>query len=122
MAKGDIQKKAVADYDSEQDFLAIRFPGRRSAGVREWGDIVIDFDNGDEPIGIELLDATGVLSSIAGRTITRDMLQDITGCHLRIARLDKSIIIAFELKLRQNETLEETFLVPAMSTTPAIAA
>lgn len=62
-------------YDVESDDLFMRLEGRKSAGAVEIGNFVFDFDGDENLVGIEIINASEVLSKILSRIVTLSQIQ-----------------------------------------------
>ena len=103
------------DYDPESDSLAIFFADRKSSTSIENGDIVIDIDYKKNIVGIELLNATKILSYLTKQQIVKDTLERITDCALETKQFGNNIIVKFALTLSNKKIIENTIAVPIMS-------
>ena len=58
------------DYDGENDDLFIYIERKKSAGAIEVGDFVMDFDEKENLVAIQILNASEILSKLISRVVS----------------------------------------------------
>ncbi len=101
-------KKVKVSYDYENDILYL-FTGEKVKDSLQIDNFVIDFSHKDKIVGIEIFEASKVLSGISEFRITKKMLKE----YLKEARLKiyvgKELVVIgigllFEAKLKEVHT------------------
>ncbi len=64
-------------YDEASDDLFIYLEGRKSAGAVEIGDFVFDFDEHENLVALQILNASEVLSKLVSRVISLTRIKAI---------------------------------------------
>lgn len=108
-------RKFDFSYDEENDDLFLFRENSKSKGGVEFGkDIVLDFNNSRELVGIEILNATETLAELAPvRKEFAGLLSSLKNCRVDIREKAGIIIIKMFLVGRAEEA-------PAMITIPSL--
>ncbi len=97
-------KKVKISYDYENDILYL-FTGEKVKDSLQIDNFVIDFSHNDKIVGIEILEASKVLSGIAGMRITKKMLaHELKHASMRIYFGREVVWIAIALLFERKET------------------
>ena len=105
---------AIADYDADSDSLAVSLSGKKSSGAIEMGDIIVDFDHNRELAGIELLNASDLLTKLTGRHVTSATLQHIETCELQVKQTSHTLVVTILLRTATGE-ITTPIAVPALA-------
>ncbi len=81
-------------YDEESDDLFTYLEGSKSAGAVEIGDFIFDFDKDESLVGIQILNASDVLSKLVKRIVS---LKSIKGMKAEIINFRN--MTAFEIEV-----------------------
>mgnify|MGYP006285099037 CR=1 FL=1 len=65
------------DYDKENDDLLIYLDGEKSGGSVELGNFVFDFDENKNLVGIEIFEASKVLSNLTSKFIQLTKIKNL---------------------------------------------
>ena len=57
------------DYDEENDSLFIYLPDKKSSGAVEFGNFILDFDENEQLVAVEILEASEVLSKLIKKIV-----------------------------------------------------
>ena len=111
------------DYDESSDDLFLFSPKSKSKGSVEFGDIVLDFNNKKELVGIELINAIKTVREISGlsQLKVKKFLRDINKSIVEVIYKQNSIFIKFYL-VADSKELSSTISIPnIVEKSPAIA-
>ena len=64
-------------YDEENDDLFIYLEGKKSAGAVEIGDFIIDFDEDENLVAVQIINASEVLSKLVSKVISLSEIRNI---------------------------------------------
>lgn len=92
------------DYDKEEDLLWLH-EGRKIQDSLELGSFIIDFSKNDV-VGIEISNASEVLSRLSSKQISKSMLEGIQNAKLKVHSEKGLIFIVAILKLSDAEVKE----------------
>jgi len=70
-------KEFKFDYDAENDDLFIYLDGAKSEGGVEMGNFVVDFDENENFVGLEILDASEVFSKLLSKFIELTKIKEL---------------------------------------------
>mgnify|MGYP001559612662 CR=1 FL=1 len=93
-------------YDGESDDLFAHLEGSKSAGAIEIGDFVFDFDKDKNLVGVQILNATDVLSKLVKRIVR---LKDIKGMRGEIINFRN--MTAFEIEVSFKDRIERVPII-----------
>ena len=93
-------------YDEENDDLFTRLEGSKSAGAVEVGDFIFDFDKDRNLVGIQILNASEVLSKLVKRIVG---LKDIKGMRGEIINFRN--MTAFEIEVSFKDGKERVPII-----------
>jgi len=99
-------KEFKFDYDKENDDLFIYLEGAKSKGAVEIGNLVIDFDENENLVGLEIFEASEILSKFLSRVIE---LSKIKG--LEAEATDFRNMASIKLKITTDNFSETTNIV-----------
>ena len=102
-------------YDAESDSLAIYYADSKSSKSVENGDIIVDIDYKNQVVGLEFLSATKILSGIAKKELTAEMLQGITSGNLQVKQFGNNIVVTFTIVFADKKlrNLKATAFIPS---------
>jgi len=69
LAKNDKMKDFKIDYDTENDSLFVYLEGVKSKGAVEVGNFVLDFDENNDLVAMEILEAKNIFKIILTKII-----------------------------------------------------
>lgn len=104
------------DYDKDNDILFLFDKKSKSRhSIRLSNEIFFDLDNKDQLAGLELRNASELLTNISGKKISPDDLETISKTKLQIQEIGGLAFIKIHLTLLKNGEEEE---IPATITVP----
>ena len=92
------------DYDDENDVLWLH-QNKKVQDSLELGNYVIDFSKGDI-LGLEIIDASEVLSRLSSKQISKEMLKNIQNAVLKVHMEKDLIFIVVLLRLSDSKVKE----------------
>lgn len=104
-----------ADYDKTNDNLFLYYPRKKSSGSVEFGDIVLDFDDEDNVVGIELFDASVLIKAASFRNdvkITRSLLDRMRSSKMNFKRKGSNIVIKCILSSDKGLDIPVSIIAP----------
>lgn len=118
-----MDEKTFIDYDKENDLLFL-YRKQRSKGSVEIGSLVIDISDDGRIVGLEIFDASRVLSDVTGMKVTKSMLDSVKTASLKVTYRPDSILIAILLKtLQEKEISARLYPIPRIgASSPEMAA
>ena len=97
-------------YDEENDDLFVFLEGKKSAGAVEIGEFVFDFDEQENLVAIEVINASEVLSKLIKKVIT---LSKIKGIQADIIKFRNMNAINIEVQL-ENSKEKVPIVIPSI--------
>ena len=101
------------DYDFDADLLYCYDGKRHSKGSIELGSLVIDFEKQGAVVGLEVFDASGYLSELTNRKVTKKALQNITKAQFSSTEKKGTLILKLILPL-EKENVPATIAIQDM--------
>jgi uncharacterized protein YuzE len=99
------------DYDEENDDLFLFEEGKKSSGAVEIGNFVIDFDEDENFVGLEILDASEVLSKILSKVMELTKIKE-----LKVDAINFRNMAAIKLKITTDKDTETAnILIPKIT-------
>ncbi len=109
------------DYDEENDLLFLYKEREKSKGSVEIGNIVLDFNNKGDIVAIEFLEASQLLSAIAGLKIEKSSLNEIVSVEFELDRKTNPSLLKLFLGLKGVE-IKQALTIPLVEEkSPALA-
>jgi hypothetical protein len=109
-------------YDLENDDLLLTRPNSKSKGSVELGNFVFDFDSKLQLVGIQVLEASKILTGIIGNGgISKKLLKDLTSVKIEIKPNKNLLLIKLYLTAQQKEMLASLQVPNLKETSPALA-
>ena len=106
-------KPAKVDYDDENDILYL-FTGEKASDSLEIDNFVIDFSSDNKIVGVEIMNATEMLSKLSQIIIPKDSLSRIESAAMNIYHGRELLYILLAIRLPINNRIEEIRIpVPA---------
>jgi uncharacterized protein YuzE len=106
-------KNAKINYDYENDVLYV-FVGNRAKDSLEIDNFVIDFSNENKVVGVEISNASELISKLVLNKISKDMLSNIKEASLSFYQSKELFYIVVGLALIiENKLKEIPIQVPA---------
>jgi len=93
-------------YDEENDDLFIYLEGKKSAGAVEVGDFVIDFDDDENLVAVEIINASEVLSKLVSKVVS---LSNIKSIQLNIIKFRN--MNAVDMQVQFGDRVERAQLI-----------
>ena len=93
-------------YDEENDDLFIYLEGKKSAGAVEVGDFVIDFDDDENLVAVEIINASEVLSKLVSKVVS---LSNIKSIQLNIIKFRN--MNAVDMQVQFGDRIERVQLI-----------
>ena len=117
-------QKFKFSYDKESDDLFLYNPKSKSKGSVELGDLVFDYNNKKELVGIQIMNATKLVKNILNDKdieIIKETLYNLKECKVDIKAQNKLLIIKIFLSSKINE-ISPILPIPRIhETSPALA-
>ncbi|MBI2583371.1 MAG: DUF2283 domain-containing protein [Candidatus Aenigmarchaeota archaeon] len=110
-------RKAKVDYDKENDILWV-YSGEKVRDSLEIDSFIIDFSHDDKVVGVEILDASEVISNLALSRISREMLSNIKETSLSIYQSRELFYVVVGIVLEVDNKLRE---IPIQVPAPKVA-
>lgn len=109
---------ARVDYDEETDIVSIDFSSKKVfVSLEVSRRFIVDLSQNYVPIGIELLDASKVLSHLFGTKISKEELHKLH-CTINEQAIEQNKELYASFKLNQNEA---KLLIPTNYDSPVIS-
>jgi uncharacterized protein YuzE len=99
-------KEFKFDYDEENDNLFVYLDGETSSGAVELGNFVFDFNDKEELVAIEILEATEVLSKLISKIIKLSKIKE-----LKTEIISFRNMKAINFAIRTNDQIETANIV-----------
>ncbi len=113
-------RKAKVDYDQENDILWV-YSGEKVKDSLEVGNFIIDFSYDDKVEGVEIMDASEVVSKLSLSKISKDMLAGIKEASLSFYQSrELSYVIIGLIMTIDNKVREIPIQVPAPGVAMAV--
>ena len=101
-------KEFKIDYDSENDSLFVYLEGSKSKGAVEVGNFVLDFDESNNLIAMEIMDAKDIFKVILTKIIQLNNLIEFKADIVNMRNM-----AGIKFKVSDGETTEtSSFLIP----------
>jgi len=110
-------KKAKVKYDNDEDILYVFSPGKVRDSL-QISNFIIDFDKSDKIVGIELLDASKILSKILDRKLEKKDLSAVAEeGFISVVQMRDSLMVQFIIRIKQEK---QRVRVPAPGYIPKV--
>jgi len=107
-------------YDKENDDLFVFNKESKSKGSIEIGDIILDFNNKRELVGIEMMNASSMIKDLTNENMIKDILGTLKKCSLHVIKKKNMLIIHLKL-ISQVKELRPILSVPQIEeSSPAL--
>lgn len=110
-------------YDKENDDLFLYSPNSKSKGSVELGDIILDFDNKKELVGIEIMGASQLIRDLMdeeNQEFIGELLNDLKECKISVKMRDNLLMIRLFL-ISNTKEISPMLSVPTIQrTSPAL--
>ncbi len=115
-------QKFKFSYDEENDDLFIHRSNSKSKGSVEFGDMVLDFDSKKELVGLEIMNASGVIKEFVAESSidVRKLLINLHDCRIENSVNNNLLIIRLFLSSKTVE-LKPIFSVPRIGESPSLS-
>jgi uncharacterized protein YuzE len=110
-------------YDKGNDDLFLFHPSSKSKGSVELGDFILDFNNKKELVGIQIMNASKLISEMVSENIStiKGILNNLRSCKVDVKVKNNILIIKFYL-LGQIKEVAPVISVPTIrESSPALA-
>lgn len=110
-------------YDEENDDLFLYNPKSRSKGSVELGDIILDFNNKKELVGLQIMGASRLIKELVGESINgiRSILSDLKECRVD-AKVKSNLLIIKMCLLSRSRSISPVIPLPSIrKRSPALA-
>ncbi len=113
-------RKAKVDYDQENDILWI-YSGENIRDSLEIDNFVLDFSHEDKVVGVEILNASEVISNLALNKISKDMLAEIKEASISLYQSKELCYVVLGLAMTiDNKVRQISIQVPAPKVAVAV--
>ena len=113
-------KKAKVDYDQENDILWV-YSGEKVKDSLPIDSFVVDFSHDDKIVGVEIMNASEIVSSLSLNKISKDMLAGIKEASLSFYQSRELFYVVIGLVLSiDNKIMEIPIQVPAPKVAVAV--
>ncbi len=112
------------DYDDENDSFFLYDPRSKSKGSIELDDVIIDFNNKKEIVGIEILNTVDFFANMNEKElkISKETLKNLKACKVDIITKSNFFVIKLVLLFENDQKLATTTLIPTIrESNPALA-
>ena len=111
-------------YDKENDDLFLSRPNAKSKGSVELGDIILDFNNKKELVGIQIMNVSKLFKDITEEKITilRNLLNNLNKCRVEVKPKNNMLLIKIFLFSKVKEIAPVISVPSIMESSPALAA
>ena len=114
-------QKFKFDYDTLNDDLFLFSSNSKSKGSIEFGDVILDFNNKRELVGIQFMNASKFITTLTGDKNIKTILESLKESKAEITYRENMIVIKFYLMGSLNE-VSSTLSVPSIiESSPALA-
>ena len=96
------------NYDKENDDLFIYFPDKKSNGAVEIGNFVLDFDENENLVALQIIDASQVLSKLVSKILELTKIKDL---NLNIVNFRNMITIKLNI-ITDSEQETANIIIP----------
>lgn len=110
-------RKAKVDYDEENDILWVH-TGEKIRDSLEVDSFVIDFSYDDKIVGVEIFDASKIISNLVLSKISKEMLSDIKEASISFYQSREILYVVVGLVLMVDNKLKE---IPIQVPAPRVA-
>ena len=110
-------RKAKIDYDEENDILWV-YSGERIKDSLQVDNFVLDFSYDDKIVGVEVLDASEVLSKLSLIKISKSMLSEIMEASISFYQSRELLYVVLGLVLMVGDEKRE---IPIQIPAPRVA-
>jgi len=110
-------------YDKENDDLFLFNPKSKSKGSVEIGDIIFDYNNKKEFVGIQIMHASKLIKDMTGENIQtiKQVLSNLKDCKIE-AKVKGNLIIARIFLISKLKEISPVISVPSIrESSPALA-
>ena len=107
-------RKYKFSYDADNDALFIYHPRSRSKGGVECGQMIIDFNNKKEFVGIQLIGASGIIKDLLGEKQSVD-------CRISEQRRGNMLLLRIVLSSKKKEIAPVLLIPSILESSPALA-
>ena len=115
-------QKYKFSYDKENDDLLVYHPKSKSKGSIEIGDLVLDFNNKKEFVGIQIMNASQVIKDLLeNKNGIKPLLKNLKECKIDIKNKNNLLIIKLYL-ISDNTEVTPIISIPKINeSSPALA-
>jgi len=115
-------RKYKFSYDADNDALFIYHPRSRSKGGVECGQMIIDFNNKKEFVGIQLIGASGIIKDLLGEKQSVDeVLSNLIDCRISEQRRGNMLLLRIVLSSKKKEIAPVLLIPSILESSPALA-
>lgn len=117
-------QKFEFSYDKENDDLFLFSSDSKSKGSVELGDLILDYNNKKELVGIQILHASKLINDLVSNqtsTAVKEILNTLTECKANIKTKNNLIIIKIYLLSKTKEIIPILSLPAITESSPALA-
>lgn len=110
-------KQFNIDYDSENDSLFVYLENSKSKGAVEIGNLILDFNEKNDLVAMEILEASKIFKTILSRMIEMSKIREFKA---DVVNMRNMAGIRFSIS-DENNTERSSFLIPrVLEKSPAI--
>jgi len=108
-------------YDKGNNDLFLFNPKSKSKGSVELGDLVFDFNNKKELVGLEIMNASNIIKDLSEDSIKKvnEVLENLKECKVSIKTRNNLLIIKLYLLSKENK-LTPIISIPKIQKSPAL--
>ena len=99
-------KKAKVDYDEENDVLWV-YSGGKVKDSLEIDNFVIDFSSDDGVVGVEIFNASEMISNFVSDKISKEVLSKVKSARLSFYQSKELVYVIAKLLLPRNDGMKE---------------
>lgn len=115
-------RKVNFSYDKENDDLFLSIPKSKSKGSVELGDLILDFNNKKELVGIQIMNASKFVNDLINeKSNVKSILSTLKECKLEVKVKQNLLIIKIFLVSKIKEIAPVLSVPNIKSSSPALA-
>ncbi len=117
-------QKFKFSYDRENDDLFIYNTKSKSKGSVELGDVIFDYNNKKELVGLQIMNASKIIKECVikkNTVLIKEVLDNLKECKVNIKGKNKMLIITIYLSSKMNEVSPILTVPRIQESSPALA-
>lgn len=113
--------KKKLSYDPEEDILYYN-EGKKSQDSLDIGNVFVEFSSDNKVVGMEILNASQVISDLTGEEVDPEMLENVKDADIKLVPSGDIVFIVLQIEMQKDrETVRESVPVNVPSSAVAVA-